>query len=163
MFINFYMPIDKKFQTQYKHYLLQSSYAALTVFFLTMILNWHHAVSISSIGAMAFIVFSMPKSYSSKSGRIIGGHIIGFIVGCIFSIFPYIDLLFFAALWYGLAVGVSFILMSITDTEHPPAIGTAVGMTIVGYSHTVAIGISLSILILVLIHKQLKPYIQDLV
>ena len=57
----------------------------------------------------------------------------------------------------------SFFIMSVTDTEHPPAVGTALGMTIVGYSNKAAIGISLGIIILALIGHYMKSHIRDLV
>jgi len=157
------MKLDEKFRDNWKDYILQSAYAAFTVLFITLILKLDHAVIIASIGATAFIVFSMPNNIASEPKRIIGGHTIGFIVGTCFSIFPFSDWLFFSGLWYALAVGISFFIMSVTDTEHPPAVGTALGMTIVGYSDTAAIGIFMGIIILALIHHYLRPYIRNLV
>lgn len=57
----------------------------------------------------------------------------------------------------------SFFIMSVTDTEHPPTVGTALGMTIVGYSHKAAIGISLGVIILALISRYMKSHIRNLV
>ncbi len=73
------MILDKKFRGNWKDYILQSAYAALTVLFITLILNLQHAVIIASIGSTAFIVFSMPNSIISQPRSIIGGHVIGFI------------------------------------------------------------------------------------
>ena len=157
------MKLDENFRDNWKDYILQSSYAAITVLLITLILKLDHEVIIASIGATAFIVFSMPNNVASEPKRIIGGHTIGFLVGICFSIFPFSDWLFFSGLWYALAVGLSFFIMAITDTEHPPAVGTALGMTIVGYSDKSAIGIFLGVIILAFIHHYFKPYIRDLV
>ena len=92
------MKLDEKFRDNWKDYILQSAYAAFTVLFITLILKLDHAVIIASIGATAFIVFSMPNNIASEPKRIIGGHTIGFIVGTCFSIFPFSDLLFFSGL-----------------------------------------------------------------
>ena len=83
------MKLDEKFRDNWKDYILQSAYAAFTVLFITLILKLDHAVIIASIGATAFIVFSMPNNIASEPKRIIGGHTIGFIVGTCFSIFPF--------------------------------------------------------------------------
>ncbi|MDP6297179.1 MAG: HPP family protein [Candidatus Marinimicrobia bacterium] len=157
------MILDKKFRGNWKDYILQSAYAALTVLFITLILNLQHAVIIASIGSTAFIVFSMPNSIISQPRSIIGGHVIGFSVGVCFSMFPFSGWLFFSGLWYALAVGISFFIMVVTDTEHSPAVGTALGMTIVGYSHKAAIGISLGVIILALISRYMKSHIRNLV
>ena len=101
--------------------------------------------------------------FYKQSTLLIGGHTIGFLVGICFSIFTFSDLLFFSGLWYALAVGLSFFIMVITDSEHPLAVGTALGMTIVGYSNKSAIGIFLGVIILAFIHYYFKPYIRDLV
>jgi len=49
------------------------------------------------------------------------------------------------------------------DIEHPPAVGTALGMVIYGYSNFLAIVFILSVLILSSISHVTKPYLRDLV
>jgi CBS-domain-containing membrane protein len=68
------MKLDEKSRDNWKDYILQSAYAAFTVLFITLILKLDHAVIIASIGATAFIVFSMPNNIASEPKRIIGGH-----------------------------------------------------------------------------------------
>ena len=89
------MILDKKFRENWRDYILQSAYAAFTVLFITLILNLHHAVIIASLGATAFIVFSMPNNITSEPRRIIGVHVIGFTVGVCFSMLPLSGWLFF--------------------------------------------------------------------
>ena len=48
--------MDPKFPSYWKPYILQSSYAAGTVVFITLLLS-ENPVVIASIGATAFIVF----------------------------------------------------------------------------------------------------------
>ena len=121
-----------------------------------------HAVVIASIGATAFIVFSMPNSVTAKPRRIIGGHLVGFISGSFFAIIPHGNI-FSAALIYSIAVGVAFFILVITDTEHPPAAGTALGMAITGYSFEAAVAVFTSVIIFALIHYFAEPYLKDLV
>ncbi|MBL7014642.1 MAG: HPP family protein [Candidatus Marinimicrobia bacterium] len=155
--------MDEKFPKYWKNYVYQSLFAALSVFFITLVLNFEHAVVIASIGSTAFIVFSMPNNISAQPKRIIGGHVFGFFIGSCFAVFPWIDILLFGALWYALSVGLTLFVMVITDTEHPPAAGTALGMTIVGYSNEAGVAIITSVILLALIHYFAKPFIKDLV
>tara|TARA_B100001142_G_C14272173_1_gene631329 strand:+ start:236 stop:397 length:162 start_codon:yes stop_codon:yes gene_type:complete len=53
--------------------------------------------------------------------------------------------------------------MVVLDFEHPPAAGTALGMTLVGYSTSAAIAIITSVLLLTIIAYISKPYLKDLV
>ena len=53
--------------------------------------------------------------------------------------------------------------MVVLDFEHPPAAGTALGMTLVGYSGSAAAAITISILLLALVGYLTKPYLKDLV
>ena len=157
------MKIDPQFSSHWRIYILQSLYASITVFFITLVLGMEHAVVIASIGATAFIVFAMPNNISGQPKRIIGGHLLGFFVGSCFAVFPFMSVLFFSALWYALAVGITLLLMVVLDFEHPPAAGTALGMTVTGYSQDAAVAILTSVILLAIISHYAKPFIRDLV
>lgn len=116
------MRIDPKYLKYRKHYILQSIYASISIFILTLILN-DNPVLIASIGSTAFIVFAMPKSLISQPKRIIGGHFLGFIIGSCFYVFPFNNYIFFTAIWYSLSVGITIFSMVVLDLEHPPAGG----------------------------------------
>jgi len=156
------MKIDPQFPTHWKQYLIQSSYAAITVFFITIILS-NNPVVIASIGATAFIVFAMPNNVAAEPKRIIGGHLVGFFVGSCFAVFPFMDILFFKAVWFSASVGITILLMVVLDFEHPPAAGTALGMALVGYSSSSASAILISVVILALIGFFAKPFLRNLV
>jgi len=154
--------IDLKFPKYWKEYLLQSSFAAIAVFVITILLS-NNPVIIASIGATAFIVFAMPNNVSANGKRIIGGHFLGFFIGSCFAVFPFMDLLFFKSLWFALSIGITVLFMVVLDFEHPPAAGTSLGMTLMGYSNSSAIAIIVSILILAFLSYILKPFLKDLV
>ena len=156
------MKIDPQFPAHWKQYLIQSGYAALAVFIITIILS-SNPVVIASIGATAFIVFAMPENVAAQPKRIIGGHLLGFFIGSCFAVFPFMDILFFKAVWFAASVGVTILLMVILDFEHPPAAGTALGMTLVGYSSSSATAIIASVFILAFIGYIAKPFLQNLV
>jgi len=156
------MRIDPKFPNHWKAYLIQSGFASISVFIITIILS-KNPVMIASIGATAFIVFAMPNNISAEPKRIIGGHILGFFIGSCFAVFPFNDILFFKAIWFSLSVGITILFMVVLDFEHPPAAGTALGMTLVGYSNSSAIAILISIVLIACIGNILKSFLKDLV
>jgi len=155
------MKIDPKYFLYSKQYILQSIYAALAIFFLTLFLN-ENPVLIASIGGTAFIVFAMPKSITAQPIRIVGGHMVGFIVGSCFYVFPFMDILIFTALWHALSVGITLFIMVVFDLEHAPAAGTALGMTMVGFSNSSVLAIIISIITLAAISYFAKDYLRDL-
>jgi CBS-domain-containing membrane protein len=153
--------IDKEFRQHWKHYVAQSLLATLSVFIVLYFLSLQHAVIIASIGASAFIVFAMPDSITAQPRNLIGGQLVGLLFGFLFSLLPQSDLLL-TLLIYSLAVGTAIFTMVVIDTEHPPAAGTALGVAITGISLDVFIAVSISIILLSLIHKFFKPYMRDL-
>ena len=156
------MSIDPNFPPYWKQYIIQSSFAALTVFIITLILS-DNPVIIASIGSTAFIVFAMPNNIAAEPKRIIGGHFLGFFIGSCFAVFPFMDVVLFKALWFSLSVGITILFMVILDLEHPPAAGTALGMTLIAYSSTSVMTILISVLFLAIVGHLSKPYLKDLV
>ncbi len=146
----------------WKNYIIQSFLASITMFILLLLLSMEHIVVISSIGSTAFIVFAMPKSATARPRKVIGGHLTGLFSGSLCSSILH-PIHFPPILTYSLAVGLSILLMIITDTEHPPASGTALGIAITGFSFSIACSIIVSVLILSGIHKILEPFLEDLV
>jgi len=154
--------IDPKFPKYWKQYLIQSSMAAGTVFIITILLA-DNPVIIASIGATAFIIFAMPNNITSEPKRIIGGHLLGFFIGSCFAVFPFMHILFFKAIWFSLSVGITILFMVVLDVEHPPAAGTALGMTLMSYSSTSVTTILISVFILAIVSHLFKPFLKDLV
>jgi CBS-domain-containing membrane protein len=52
--------------------------------------------------------------------------------------------------------------MVVTDTEHPPAAGTALGVAMTGISLDVFIAVISSIILLSLIHRFFRSHMKDL-
>ena len=153
--------IDTQFREHWKSYLLQSILATIAVFIVLYFLSMQHAVIIASLGATSFIVFAMPDYITAQSRNVIGGHIVGLFCGFLFSLIPHPTLLS-SLLVYSSAVGASIFIMVVTDTEHPPASGTALGVVMTGIMLDVLIAVVLSTIILSVIHRLCKPYLKDL-
>jgi CBS-domain-containing membrane protein len=156
-----WMRIRGAFPALWKHYLYQSLLAAIVVFIVLLILNIENAVVIASIGATAFIVFTMPRNITAKPRRVIGGHLIGLISGSLCTLIPHSSTLASISV-FALAVGISICLMVALDFEHPPAAGTALGVAITGFSPGVMIAVITSSLVLSLAHHFSKKFLKDL-
>lgn len=163
--------IDDKVRTHLSSYILQCFLATLTLLAVLIFLNvLTETAIIAALGASAFIVFTMPHMYSSYPRRLIGGYIIGIVVGIIFYFISTSDpakilflnentsLIFFGAL----AVGVSILLMTITNTEHAPAAGISLGLVINQWTNITILFILGAILWMAVVRKILKPYLIDL-
>jgi len=77
--------------------------------------------------------------------------------------FPFSNYIFFAAIWHSLSVGITVFIMVVFDLEHPPAAGTALGMTLVGYNSSSSFAILISVILLAFISYVAKPFLRDLV
>ena len=149
-------------QKYWKNYIFQSVIATFSIFIVLLILRFSNAIVIASIGATVFVIFAMPGSITARPRSVIGGHLTGLIVGSLIFIIPfssfYIGMLLLAA-----SVGLSMFIMVMTDCEHPPACGTALGVAMLGFSWKVALTIIISSIILSIIHTVCKKIIRDLV
>lgn len=163
--------IDKSFKKAPKSYIRQSLLAALVV---AIILLFFRAlggvVIVAALGASTFVVFAMPNSVTAEPRRLIGGHVVGllsgalcyfaFLGGNLYQLTTNQDVLFTLA--GALSVGLSIFLMTITDTEHPPAATTAIAIVANGWSYKVALLVVLSALCLALARRLLRPHLKDL-
>ncbi len=163
--------IDKSFTRAPKSYILQSLLAVVAVaailYFVEVVT---HAAIVAALGSTAFIVFAMPHSITARPRRLIGGHVVGLFSGavCYFAFLagPLGEFIagseLFILLVYALAVGISIFLMTVTNTEHPPASGTALGIVAHAWSYQIAIFILLSAICLAIVRRLLGSRLRDL-
>ena len=144
-------------------YVFQSLLATVSIFIVLMLLSTHEVVIAASIGATSFIVFAMPNYITAHSRNVIGGYVAGIVSGTLCSLIPYELLMLPSISVYSLSVGFAMFLMVVTDTEHPPAGATALGVSIHGFNTGVVITTLASVIILSLIHHFFKRYLRDLV
>ncbi|NIO10034.1 MAG: HPP family protein [Deltaproteobacteria bacterium] len=164
--------IDPRFKRNLRSYLFQSFLAFVSLLLLLWLEGAHLArtVIIAAIGSTGFVLFVSPHSSNAAPRRVIGGHLVGLLIGCGLALFDgtafFQDLLhdvpFLFDVEAALAVGLSILLMAATDTEHAPAAGTALAMVAQGFSWQLVIFVVSSVVVLVLIHRLLRPYLKDL-
>jgi len=155
----------REFRQHWPHYVGQSTLATLVLLVALWVLRSEHMVIVASLGSTAFIVFAMPNSVTARARNVIGGHVVGLLCGALCGMFAawISDAALFA---YAVAVGLSMFLMVASDTEHPPASGTALGVAVSAGSATPWWGVPAAVLIgavvLAAAHRVLRPHLRDL-
>ncbi|MFC1998424.1 HPP family protein [Chloroflexota bacterium] len=155
-----------EFKQLWPNYLFQSILCALCVLSVLWVLGEGQFVIIAAIGASSFIVFAMPKAVTAQPKSIIGGYLLGLAIGALSWLIP-------AATFnsqiivYSSVVGLTMFAMVATDTEHPPACGTALGVAIRSWTDSQILSVMLTIVvsatILAAAHVLLAKYLKDLV
>lgn len=167
--------VDRRIRRRWKNYLFQCGISTLALMMILLVVNvLFQAAIVVAIASTAFIIFVMPHRAASNPRRVVGGHVVGVIVGLCSTLVltmlgedlesqSRIALSIIAAA----SVGVSIFIMVVTDTNHPPAAGTALGLTIGEGSF--GDGIFLTILfilagtaILSTVHRILRPKLINL-
>lgn len=163
--------IDKSFIRAPKKYILQSLLATIAVAIILYFLGaLTHAAIVAALGASTFIVFAIPNSVTAQPRRLIGGHTFGLLCGllCYYAFLnnPLIELtagwgfLYFIA--GALSVGLAMFLMTITNTEHPPAAGTALGIVTQEWSVWTIVFVLAFAISLVIIKRLMGSQLKDL-
>ena len=144
--------LDARVRTHLRSYLLQCVLATLflvaTLLLMDVVLRTAIVVAVAS---SVFIVFVMPHSVAATPRRVIGGHVVAVVTGGLFSAVagaPMDSSRAALDVMAALAVGLSILVMVATDTEHPPAAGTVLGLVIHGWSLSSVAFILSSVLIL---------------
>lgn len=162
---------DKKFGQNKLRYLLQCLLATVAVLAILLILeSLPNAAVIASLGASSFIAFTMPHARVSSPRFMIGGHVVGVGTGtlchwlaqlpCLTS-FPLLQ--DHSAVVFGAAAtGLAMFVMVVTDTEHPPAAGVALGLVVGQCRPITIVVILLGIIVLSVLRKLLKPILKNL-
>ena len=133
---------DRRFHRHWKNYLFQCGLAALTLLIVLLVVDVVlQAAIVVAIASTAFVVFVAPHSQAASPRRVIGGHVVAAIVGTALSLLYFMPVFGEMALRSHLAidviavlsVGLSILLMVLTNTEHAPAAGTALGLVVGGW------------------------------
>lgn len=127
---------DRNLERYSYRYLGQCILATLTIFSVLLFLDvFAETAIIASLGASAFTIFTMPRSYAAEPRRVIGGYGVGIALGllCHLSVrwtthimAEETSLVVFGSL----AVGLAIFAMAATNTEHAPAAGIALGLVV---------------------------------
>ena len=165
------MLFDPKFSRNKVRYVLQCGLGTLSMLVILLVLNRiSTSAVVASMGASCFISFLMPHSHTARPRSLLGGYLVGTFFGCLFnnlSNLPIVEGWLGAwqdphILMAAIAVGLSMVTMALTNTEHPPAAGLALGLVFDDISRLTIVIILTGIVCLTAIKTLLKPYMIDL-
>ena len=154
--------MKKELRLYWRNYVLQSLLATFVMVIVLMFLSLENVVVVASIGSTAFVIFALPKSITAEPRNVIGGNLVGLVSGSVCALIPQ-PIYMASVIAFALAVGLSIFIMVVTDTEHPPASGLALGVAITGFTWNVGIAVITAAIVLSLVHHLCKPMIKDLV
>lgn len=164
--------IDPKFRlNMLSHYIIQTAIAAAFMFVVLLILHGlGQLVIVAALGSSAFTVFAMPDKVRSRARYVVGGHVCCLVTGTLLHLLTHHWLFTYWAMSpkmeligaSSLAVGASLFLMCVTDTEHPPAAGVAVGTAIAPFRIDVAVTVVLGATMLSLGRFLLRRWLKAL-
>ena len=163
-----FMPhvLDQYIHSKWAHYVFQCGLAAVSLVFILLIGDTVFKTAIVvGIASSAFTVFVIPDSVAATPRKVIGGRFVAGVVGAVISLsiqFTGLDAFsedkrFFIDIMAALSVGVGIFVMVVTNTEHPPAAGTSLGLVFYGFDWASIVFIILSALLLSLVRVALRP------
>lgn len=164
--------ISKKVRKNIWPYIFQSVLATLTILLILVFLDvLSHTAIIATLGSSAFLVFTRPRAYASRSRPLIGGYLIGMAVGVLYygaALLPAhfsmpVSEATVLVVFSAMAVGTAIFLMVVTDTEHPPAAGMSLGLVLNQWDHKTLVFILIAVVVMAVLRKVLRPYMIDLV
>ena len=155
-----------------KRYLWQSALAALVMLLVLLLVDSvADAVLAAGLGSSAVIIFVHPNSSGAALRHLVGGHLIGLAVG-ILSAFVLFhsgwvllppDVEHWAAdVGAAITLGLVILLMSITDTEHPPGAATGLGFALQSLESTLVLLFVVAVLTLAVSKVLFRRSLRDL-
>lgn len=163
--------IDDKFKDNKMRYVSQSLMAVMAIMLVLIFLDVRtNAATVAALGSSSFIVFTMPHTKASRPRFLIGGYVVAVITGSVCNFLTSFQLVrdFFSApeliypLFSALSVGLAIFIMVVTNTEHPPAGGVALGLVLHEYSLVAVAVVLVGILSLSGLRALLRPVLIDL-
>jgi CBS-domain-containing membrane protein len=157
--------LDRNIRTKFPQYAFQCGLATVAMFLILLVQDTVlRAAIIVAIASSAFIIFVVPESVAATSRKVIGGHLVAVLVATPIAAVLNISVIeaaaedsrYVADIAAAVSVGLSILVMVMTDTEHPPAAGTALGLIIPGWSWSAVIFIMSGAIILTLIRIVLR-------
>ncbi len=164
--------IDPRFRENGLRYLAQCGLATVAVLVTLLVLDvFSEGVIVASLGASAFIAFTMPHTRSSGPRFMVGGYVMGLVAGVamhgLSRMVGGLDLgpwtLSSTSLFGAAAVGLAIFLMVLTDTEHPPAAGLALGVVLAGWDVWALVVPMVGVVVLSVARRVLRPVLINLI
>lgn len=163
--------LDPKFRRHYRRYIFQALLATAT---MTVVLLFVDSLSTAAIaaglGSSVVGIYINPSGATARVRAVIGGHTMALIIGSALSFILFsgsmesftLSHTEFHTLVMAVSVGLLILVMAVTDTEHPPAAGIAIGMTSREWTPEVFWAILGALVLLGAIKLILRRHLRDL-
>jgi len=164
--------VDPRFLGYSHHYLVQAVLATLAMLVILLFVDSiADAALAAGLGSSVVILFLHPSAPAARPRSLIGGHLLALAVGIGGSVLVFgspaaatiAASRLFSDLSLASSVGVVILLMAVTNTEHPPAAGTVLGIAMQPLEPVRVVVFILAIVLLALIQLVLRPRIRDLI
>ena len=163
--------LDQYINSKWTSYLFQCCLATLSLLIILLVGDTlMKGAIVVGVASSAFTVFVLPNSIAATPRKVIGGHIVAALVGAF--IISLLNIPGFTGymensrhiidLAAALSVGLSIFAMVVTNTEHPPAAGTSLGLVIYGFDWGSIIFILTAALALSALRIALRPKLINL-
>ena len=152
-------------------FVLQAGLATLAMLaILTFVDSLSTAAIAAGLASSVVGIFIAPSNPTARIRSVVGGHGVALILGSVFSVILFLGPIeaflsgerIFLHFSLAVAVGLSVLLMAITNTEHPPAAGTALGMASREFDTLIFFSIIGAVALLGVIKLVLRPQLRDL-
>ena len=150
---------------------LQAGMATLAMLaILTFVDSLSTAAIAAGLASSVVGIFIAPSNSTARIRSVVGGHGVALILGSLFSVILFLGPVevfwgeerIFLHLSLAVAVGLSMLLMAITNTEHPPAAGPALGMASREFDTLIFFSIIGAVALLAVMKLALRPHLRDL-
>ena len=164
--------LDRNSRSRAPNYLFQCGMATIALIVILLLENAVlRAAIVVAVASTTFRIFVVPDSVTSSLRRVIGGHAVAVVRGSIFSLIFLIPALesasqesrYITDIMAALSVGLGILAMVATNTEDPPAAGTALGLVVHDWSWSAVVFILSSALILSVLRVVLRPRMINLI
>lgn len=162
---------DPGFVSSPLRFILQAVLATLVMLaILTFVDSLSTAAIAAGLASSVVGIFIAPSNSTARIRSVVGGHGVALVLGSVISVILFLgpiesyiaDRSLMLHLSLAIAVGSSMLLMAITNTEHPPAAGTALGMASREFDLLIFFSIMGAVALLAVMKLALRPQLQDL-
>jgi CBS-domain-containing membrane protein len=163
--------LDPKFRRSYGQYLFQAVLATTAMAVILLFVDSLSSAAIAAgLGSSVVGIFINPTGATARLRAVVGGHTMALLLGSVFSFILFAgsietfvaDHSQFHVVMMALSVGLLILVMAITDTEHPPAAGIAIGMASREWTPEVFGAILGALVLLGVIKLVLRRHLRDL-
>ncbi len=137
---------------------------------LTFVDSLSSAAIAAGLASSVVGIFIAPSNRTARIRSVVGGHGVALLLGAAFSFLLFLDPVeaylleepIMQNISLAMAVGVAMLFMAFTNSEHPPAAGTALGMASREFDLLIFFSIIGAVALLAVMKLAIRPYLRDL-